>query len=171
LVMASGVRTTTFGPIAGPVGSQMGDQELLASDLGILANLDYPMTLRLVATATTALLGQPGDPANPSARPALSASLFGRSWSALRDWLGVPDLEMELTVADPADEPTIELGISAPLRVALPLDWVVSVWGRDLTIVAGRFCLGVIESTATRTALLSVGPDFEAPRRLIVELQ
>jgi hypothetical protein len=78
---------------------------------------------------------------------------------------------MELTVADPADEPTIELGISDPLRVVLPLDWVVSVWSRDLTIVAGRFCLGVIESTETRTTLLSVGSDFEAPRRLIVELQ
>lgn len=174
-VSTSAPQTTTYGSIPGLGGPQKGDQESDVSDLGILANLGYPMTLRLVATVTTALLNQEGSAASssvqPSVQPALRASLFGRSWSALRDWLGVPDLQMELVVADPSEEPTVELGTSDPLRVFLPLDWVVSVWGRDLTVVAGRFCLGVIESTDTRTTLLSVGADFEAPRRLTVELQ
>ena len=169
---SSGIHgTATLGSVRGPVGLQMGPQESAASDLGVLANLGYPMTLRLVATVTATLLGQPGTATDSSVLPALTASLFGRSLIALRDWLGVPDLDIELTIADAADEPTVGLGTSAPLRVVLPLDWVVSVWARDLTVVAGRFCLGVIESTETRTTLLGVGSDFETPRRLMIELQ
>jgi hypothetical protein len=165
------MQTGTVGPIPGFLGPQSGHRESEVSDLGVLANLGYPMTLRRVATVTTAFLDQQVNAENSLVQPALSASLFGRSWTALRDWLGVPDLDMELTVAHPTEEPIVELGTSVPLRVRLPLDWVVSVWSRDLTVVAGRFCLGVIESTETRTTLLSVGSDFAAPRRLTVELQ
>lgn len=154
-----------------PMIPQPGREGPFGADLVVLANLGYPMTLRLVATVTSALLEKPGDAAHLAVRPALTASLFGRSLTALRDWLGIPHLEIELTIADAGGEPVVELVESGPMRVVLPLEWVVSVWGRDLTIVAGRFCLGVIESTASRMTLLSVGPDFEGPRRLAIEFQ
>ena len=151
-------------------GPQAWGQDPVLTDLGALSQLGFPMTLRLVSTVTAVLLEQADEATRAASKPALTASLFGRSWTALRDWLGVPDLEMDLVLPHEGSEPSIELRPSGPLRVALPLDWVVSVWARDLTVVAGRFCLEIVEATESRTTLLSVGPDFEAPRRLVVEL-
>jgi hypothetical protein len=129
------------------------------------------MTVRLVATVTASLLDPSAGGESLAARPALTASLFGRAWTALRDWLADPDLELELSVIEAGQEPTFEREATGALRVALPLEWVVWVWGRDLAIVAGRFCLGVIESTVLRTTLTSIGPDFETPKQLVVELR
>jgi hypothetical protein len=68
------------------------------------------------------------------ARAAPEASLFGRaSPSALRTGLGDPDW---LEVAEPEAEPNFLWDGSGPVRLTLPLDWVMTVWGRDLSVVA-----------------------------------
>jgi hypothetical protein len=154
-----------------PAGSAAG-QDQTGPDLTVLASLGFPMTVRLVATVTAHLLDGSGARDDSEARPALTASLFGRAWTALRDWMSDPDLDLDLVVAEAGQGPTFETDhLAGPMRLALPLDWVVEVWGRDLTIVAGRFSLGVIESTASRTTLLSVGPDFGAPKELVVAVR
>jgi hypothetical protein len=169
-VSVSGVQATA-GPMPGWPGSPTAEADASGADLVLLANLGHPMTVRLVATVTASLLDPSAGGESLAARPVLTASLFGRAWTALRDWLADPDLELELSVIEAGQEPVFERDNTGPFRVALPLDWVVSVWGRDLTIVAGRFSLGVIESTASRTTLLSIGPDFETPKQLVVELR
>ena len=169
-VSVSGVQATG-GPTPGWPGSPPGAPDASGADLVLLASLGHPMTVRLVATVTASLLDPSAGGESLAARPALTASLFGRAWTALRDWLADPDLELELSVIEAGQEPTFEREATGALRVALPLEWVVWVWGRDLAIVAGRFCLGVIESTVLRTTLMSIGPDFETPKQLVVELR
>ncbi len=139
-------------------------------DLALLAGLGHELTLRLVATVTAILLGRLGGPESPSARPALEASLFGRDSCALRAWLASPDLEVELKMTEPGEEPSLEWDGAGPVEAALPPEWVITVWGRDLTVIAGRFSLGVVESAASRTTLLTIGSDLGPPRQLVVEV-
>ena len=139
-------------------------------DVVLLAGLGHQLTLRLAATVTAALLDELKSPQDASPRPALEASLFGRASVSLRTWLGIPDLELELEVVEPDEEPTLDWDVGGPVRLALPLEWVMTVWGCDLTVVAGRFCLGVAASKGTGTTLMSVGSDLGAPRPLSIEL-
>jgi len=139
-------------------------------DLALLAGLGHELTLRLVSTVTATLLDRADDPDLPPVHPALEASLFGRASCALRTWLALPDLEVDLEVTGPDEAPRLEWGSSGPVQLALPPEWVMSVWGRDLTVIAGRFSLGVLESTPTRTALMTIGSELGPPRQLVVEV-
>ncbi len=139
-------------------------------DLALLADLGHELTLRLVATVTAMLLDRLDSPDYPSARPALEASLFGRASCALRAWLAIPDLEVELEMRGPDEEPSIEWDGRGPVQLALPPEWVTAVWGRDLTVIAGRFSMGVVDSTASRTTLMTIGSDLGTPRQLVVEV-
>lgn len=139
------------------------------ADLALLAGLGHEVTLRFVATVTAVLLDRLDGADRPSARPALEASLLGRASCALRSWLATPDLEVELEMSG-QDEPRLVWDGDGAVQVALPPEWVMAVWGRDLTVIAGRFSLGVLDSTATRTTLLTIGSDLGKARRLVVEV-
>ena len=139
-------------------------------DLALLAGLGHQLTLRLVATVTAILLDRLDGPGRFSARPALEASLFGRASCALRSWLATPDLEIELQMTGPGEEPSLEWDGGGPVQVALPPEWVMTVWGRDMTVIAGRFSLAVVDSTASRTTLVTIGSDLGTPRQLVVEV-
>lgn len=140
-------------------------------DIALLAGLGHELTLRFVATVTAVLLDPPDRADRLSARPALEASLLGRASCALRAWLAAPDLEVELEMTRRDAHPSLAWDGSGPVHVALPPEWVTTVWGRDLTVIAGRFTLGVLDSTATRTTLLTIGSDLGSPRRLVFELR
>ncbi len=154
----------------GAIGPPAGSSPTLEEDVVLLAGLGHELTQRLVATVTAALLDRLENPHGPSPRPSLVASLFGRASVALRSWLGCPGLEVEFEVAEPDADPELRWDAGGSVRLALPLGWVLSVWGRDMTVVAGRFCLGVVESDGFRTTLISVSPNLEAPRPLTVEI-
>ena len=139
-------------------------------DLALLSGLGHELNLRLVATVTAMLLDRLDGPHRFSAQPALEASLFGRASCALRSWLATPDLEVELQMTGPDEEPSIEWDGGGPVQVALPPEWVTTVWGRDLTVIAGRFSLAVVDSTASRTTLVTIGSDLGTPRQLVVEV-
>ena len=151
------------GPVGGPSLSTFEE------DIFTLAGLGQEMTLRLVATVTAMLLDRT-DGSVSDVRPALEASLFGRALTALRTWLAVPDLEVELTVADPADAPSLAWDGAGPAQLTLPLDWVVQVWGRGLAVVAGRFGLCVVAASSNRTVLMTVASDLGLPQSLVIEL-
>ena len=154
----------------GAIGPPAGDPSTREEDVALLAGLGHELTHRLVATVTAALLEGPQSSKGPSHQPALEASLFGRASFAIRSWLGSPELAVELEVAAPDADPTLNWDASGLVHLALPLGWVMSVWGRDMTVVAGRFCLGVVESNGARTTLISVGSDLGSPRPLTVEI-
>jgi hypothetical protein len=139
-------------------------------DAVLLAGLGQELTVRMVATVTAAFLDNPDSPEAVAARPALKASLFGRALSALRLWLGAPSLDLDLVVAGPDQPPGLEWDGEGPVRMALPLDWVVRVWGRDLTVIAGRFSLGIVDSSPHRTTLTTIGSDLSSIQRLMVEI-
>jgi len=139
-------------------------------DIVILAGLGHEMTLRLVSTVTAVLLDRMDGPDGSVVRPALEASLFGRALTALRTWLAVPDLEVDLMVTGPDDAPSLAWDGEGPAELRLPLDWVVSVWGRGLAVVAGRFGLRVVDANSRRTTLTTVASDLSSPQRLVIEL-
>jgi hypothetical protein len=141
-------------------------------DMGLLAGLGSALTMRLVAIVTARLLDRTAadDPEGDSVRPALEASLFGRAVSVLRTWTGEPALEIELDVVEPGDEAVVPGGEDDVMRVALPLQWVPEVWGRDLAVVSGRLAVAVIEAGENRTTLKTVGSDFGPWRTLTIEL-
>jgi hypothetical protein len=159
-----------FGPR--PPRQMPGQSKSFQDDAALLAGLGRSLTVRLAATVTARLLdasAADGHPA-PVARPALEASLFGRATSALRAWTGQASLELRLTVIEPGEPAILEEDGNSTIRAALPLEWVSKVWGRDLSIVAGRFTVDVVGATATRTTLQTVGSDLDTPSLLTLEL-
>jgi hypothetical protein len=139
-------------------------------DVALLAGLGYDLTLRFVATVTAVLLARSDGIDRSSARPSLEASLLGRVSCALRAWLSTPHVDVDLQMTERQEDTSLVWDGSGPVQVTLPPEWVMTVWGRDLTVIAGRFSLGVLDSTDTRTTLLTVGSDLGTPRPLVVEL-
>jgi hypothetical protein len=154
----------------GGAGAQTGAGPTFEDDVVLLAGLGHHVPLRLVATVTAALLEQLDGPDAHSVRPVLEASLFGRATSALRAWLALPDLEVELDVTAPEADPNVHWAAGGPIELALPPQWVLDVWGRDLTVMGGRFTLALLQSAGSRTTLMTVGSDLGPPRPLVVEL-
>jgi len=136
----------------------------------LLAGLGHELTLRLASTVTSALLEELKSPKGASMGPTLEAALFGRASAALRAWLGAPDLDLDLEAIEPDTEPGLSWDGSGSVHLALPLEWVMTVWGADLTVIAGRFSLGVAERDGARTTLMSIGTDLGPPRPLIIEI-
>jgi hypothetical protein len=155
---------------AGARGQFAGTPDSPEEEIALLAGLGRDVTVRMVATITETLLQQPSTGAlyGPAVRPALEASLFGRASDALRMWLGAPDVEVELEVTDQPDDWTLTGDVDSSLRLLLPLEWVTEVWGRDLSVVAGRFSLGVVESSGSRITLSTVASDLGPPKLLTI---
>lgn len=130
--------------------------------VGVLAGLDRGVARRLVATTTEVLLAT----RDPSVQPTLEASLFGRVTSALRSWSGRADLEVELVVVDPNDANIVEEG--EKLFVRLPMEWVSTVWARDLAVIGDRFALGVLDADTSHVSLQMIDASFEMARPLTV---
>ena len=114
---------------------------------------------RLAATVAAAWASR----ADEAGRPHLHAALWGRSALALRGWLADPALEPDLELIGEDDPPSL-----TSERIALPFGWLVRVWGRGLTTIAGRFCLDA-EADERGLSLLTVGPDFGEPKRFRLE--
>ena len=141
-------------------------------DLARLAGLGRNLAVRLVATVTSRLLERitAGDPEGALVRPALEASLFGRASNAIRTWSGDPSLDVAVDVVNLGEEEISSAGDGNAMRLALPLEWVSEVWGRDLAVIGGRFALALIEAAEGRTTLRTVGSDLGPARSLTIEL-
>ncbi len=86
------------------------------------------------------------DPPAEADRPALSAAIYGRAALIAEEWIGIdPDqVEGELT----GDETwgAVELtgkGADRRLRIALPANWLASVWACGLALVARHLVIAV----------------------------
>lgn len=161
-----GVVYTTTGTVSGRAVprrfAQHNEPAMAEDDLVLLADLGRTMSTRLVATTTARLLeASAAEPAEARFRPALEASLFGRAASALRTWTGDSSSDVVVDVVEPGAETVTVNQTDDTVRVALPLEWVSEVWGRDLAIVGGQFALAVSKATKGRTTLRTIGADFE----------
>jgi hypothetical protein len=141
-------------------------------DVILLASLGRSIAMRLVATVTAHLINRTAadHPVEGSARPALEASVFGRAADVLRNWVGDPNLEIELDVVEPGAEALSFDEEHHTMQVALPLQWVSEVWGRDLALLGGFFALALVEVQESRTTLVTIGSDLGPARLLTVEL-
>ena len=147
-------------------GSAPSEQELIA-----LLGLGGGLPQRLVATVAaewTKRLTQRND-AVDRARPQLHAALYGRVLATLRSWLGDPAVDVALELVDEHEPPALSAHDGKP-RARLPFSWLVTVWGRGLATVSGRFCLDAAGEDELRWTLTTVGPDFGEPRRMAIEL-
>jgi len=166
-----------YAPLSGlsPGGARgqfAGTPDSPEEEIALLAGLGRDVTVRMVATITDTHLRQRSAGAHngPTVLAALEASLFGRVSNALAMWLGAPDLNVELEVSDQPEAWDLTGDVDSSLRVLLPLGWVTEVWGRDLAVVAGRFSLGVVESSGSRITLSTVATDLGSPRLLKIEM-
>jgi hypothetical protein len=141
-------------------------------DVILLACLGRSITMRLVATVTARLINRTAadHPEEESVRPALEASVFGRAADVLRNWVGEPNLEIELDLVEPGGEALSFDEEHHTMRVALPLQWVSEVWGRDLALLGGFFALALVEAQESRTTLATIGSDLGPARLLTIEL-
>ncbi|MGP8208853.1 MAG: hypothetical protein ACLQVK_22845 [Acidimicrobiales bacterium] len=150
------------------------DEEDRLAGLEILAGLGSQLPVRLVATVTAHLLIDlaAGAEGSASVLPTLHASLFGRAYNALANWLEGPAIVANVETAEPGSPVVVERAPGGgEVHALFPLGWVAEVWGRGLTVVAGRLVLGVLEATPERTVLETLGPDWGPPRVVVIELR
>lgn len=171
------------GAISAAAGSRPGrpgipagraDEGDRLASLEMLVGLGSQVPVRLVATVTAHLLADLASGAEGSASvvPALQASLFGRAHNALVNWLEGSAMVATVEVAEPGAPAAVERApVGGEVRALLPLSWVAEVWGRGLTVVAGRLVLGVLEATPERTVMETLGPDWGPPRAVAIELR
>jgi hypothetical protein len=93
------------------------------------------------------------------ALPTLTAALISRVRCAVKDWLGNPKTEIEVTMLPPAARPTLAIEADGALRVGVPFEWLAHVWGTELTTIYGRLTLAA-ETVGRTVTLDTVGPDL-----------
>ncbi len=122
------------------------DVDQLKFDLDGPQRRTEEQTLRLLAAggrlphrlqATTAAIWarrlRTGHAALETARPQLEAALYGRTLRTLRAWLGEPQLAIQLTMIEPAEQRTV-VRTAAGINVSLPFSWLSDVWMRGLAV-------------------------------------
>jgi hypothetical protein len=174
---AVGSLTTTYVTGSGRrpiVGTAGGNPGMPAQPDGLMSLLALSSSLAArLAAGVAAHWGERlerGEPDAVPARAALVAALYGRAVCAVREWLGEPDVDVELEVVDADRAPGIERTAPHTLAVSMPLDWIWRVWARGLAIVLGRFTLAVTETDDDVTVLLSAGPSITDVRSMTISL-
>lgn len=163
------VRLITAPRSSRPGGSWPAEGLTAGDDLLVLLGAGPLLWDRLVATvvATWAERSEAGDERCGPARATLVASLSGRATLALRRWLGDPDVEVDVAMVGPTDPPGVARE-GDRVVVRLPYHWLRDCWSPGLTVLFGRFCLGVAAAGERRHRVLAVGRELGAPETLTV---
>jgi hypothetical protein len=132
-------------------------------DLLNLLTLEGGLPDRLVATvaATWAAWLEAGDQEADSKRVILEAALYGRVANALRAFAGDRGLDVDVTMIDAGEAPTIHRD-DHQIEVHLPFAWVHSVWCRNLAVVLGEFVLAIEDDDEGGFVLTTAGPDLDS---------
>jgi len=112
---------------------------------------------------------EPGDARAGSERPPLTAALYGRAAVALRTWLGDPHLDVAVDMIDSTDPAELTRGPDG-IRARLPFTWLTDIWVRDLSVVLGRFSVGLVESGDERQRVLTADPDVRDFRPVTISI-
>lgn len=112
------------------------------TDIFSLLALGPAFGFRLAGHVAAAHAGQPAE----ADRPALSAAIYGRAALIAEEWLGIDPDQVEGELADDGTWGAVELtgkGADRRLRIALPANWLASVWACGLGLVARRLVVAV----------------------------
>jgi hypothetical protein len=137
--------------------------ELLALGGGL------PDRLQAHAAASWTRRLRTGHSALPAALPQLNAALYGRALSALRLWLGEPNLAIDLTMIDPTSDAHLERN-GDTITLALPFAWLTSVWARGLATIFDRLCLQADTADGINWTLDTLGTDLHETAQLSISL-
>jgi hypothetical protein len=111
-----------------------------------------------------------GEPEACNRRASLVAALYGRVICTTREWLGEPDLELELNLIDNTRTPAIARPARGMLTLSLPFEWLWTVWACSLAVILGRFTLAVIESDDDAITLVTADPSITDLRPVTIRL-
>jgi hypothetical protein len=136
----------------------------LDGELGALLALGRGLPDRLVATVVHNLVS--ADDGVARTRLQLHAALYGRATAALRGWLGEPDRSVDLVLVDDRATRSVRELDDGGIRLELPIAWLGEVWARNLSIVAGRFCLTASTGDGRSMELQVIAPDLGEGERL-----
>ena len=132
------------------------DEDLLA-----LLALDPVLSRLLVCTVAeqwvTRIREQ--DPAVEEHRSVLAGALFGRVVPAIWAWLDDDNVDVRVRMADDRQQL-----VRYPDRVDafLPFDWIVEVWGIEVTSIFGSFVLTADAASQDHLTLSTIGRDFKS---------
>lgn len=124
---------------------------------------------RLVATvlATWCERVESHDLGNHGAQ--LVSALFGRVTLALRNWLGDPNLPIDLEMIGPSETPSLSRNGDS-MEIRLPFRWLLDVWAGGLTVVLGRFSLSLVNESDGRQRVIAIRPDLLDIRPVTISL-
>ena len=162
------------GPGSGPFASagRVSAQQRAEDELTALMGLGGALPDRLAATvaATWRERLEQKDRSVTRQRRVLQSALYGRVLGAMRAWLGPAGMpSVALTMISERRRPSMTMA-DGVVEAGLPFGWLVDVWARDLTTVAGRFTLSVMQAEAESWTLSTVASDFGATRTVALRL-
>ena len=101
-----------------------------------------------------------GAPGCDAAKTALYVALASRVTEAVRSWLGDPELEVTVRMAEP---PAVRRAANGSVEVTVAFEWLRDVWMHRRSVLLGRLALTCTPAAATDYRLLTVGPELGAP--------
>lgn len=104
-----------------------------------------------------------------AARPALTASLFGRVVCAIRGWLNDPLLGVRVEMIEPDDRPLITRS-DGEIQVHLPFRWLIDVWVRGVSVVFGRFGIQLLGAEDHRQRVMTIDPYLQDIRPVTISI-
>lgn len=139
------------------------------SELAELVELAGPLLDRLAGTVAGewAERVRANDDRVAANRAALEAALYGRVLLAARSWMADPALDVVLRMIDADEEPSIER-VDGAVSVAVPFEWLSTIWARGLAVVLGRFVLAASQDSAGSVVLHTVDATFSLQRKRVL---
>ena len=156
--VAQSIGATGGGGIGG------GDDE--AERLATLLSLGGGVSRRLLATVAAhwqARFAAAPDAELQRCPPQLEAALYGRVLASLVAWLGQRAVGLDLELIPAGELPSLRTAAGGELRARLPFGWLVDVWGRELEVFWGRFCLTATTVDGHDWELRASAPELGEP--------
>ncbi|HXW35014.1 MAG TPA: hypothetical protein VEJ87_10590 [Acidimicrobiales bacterium] len=177
--VAGVARSRSGGPVVvggGPVralgssaGTSASPAQLELEEIYSVLFLGGGLFDRLVATVVAIWANREDSGDATDHRAEMAAALSGRATLALRGWLGDPNQLVEVEMTNPSTSG--ELLRRDDLIIArLPFRWLSDVWTRGLSVVLGRFSLGLLEASDHRQRVTTVSPDLADVRPVTVSV-
>lgn len=162
---------TSYRPLSSTMSYRSVEDGDVAARLADVLGLGGGLPDRLAAQVIWVWTGRiaDGDSAVGSVLPRLHAALYGRFAAAVRDWLGAPDLRVDLTMTPPGSTGAVSLN-SGRLQARLPFSWLADVWLPGFAVIAERLCLAAAGPQPNRFELSTVDRSLTEPATVTLEV-